>query len=98
MAASLVMEMEQVLEARMASGLQTASSVWKICFLTSNFSVAASTTMSQAARSSRLGGGADAAQDGGLLFGGHLALVHAALEVLADGGQGLRRKGLADVA
>ena len=53
MAASLVMEMELVLEARMAPGLQTLSKVSKICFLISQRSVAASMTMSQAPRSSR---------------------------------------------
>lgn len=48
-AAMAVMEMEDVLEARMVSGLQRLSSSAKMLFLMSRFSMAASTTRSASA-------------------------------------------------
>ena len=55
-AAMAVMEMEEVLEARMVSGLQISSSSLKMLFLMSRTSMAASTTRSQslASASSRV--------------------------------------------
>ena len=55
-AAMAVMEMEEVLEARMVSGLQMVSSSLKMSFFTSRTSMAASTTRSQslASASSRV--------------------------------------------
>src|SRR5450631_564686 len=51
-AASRVIEIDEVLEATMASGFSTAQTSWKILRLTSSFSTAVSITISQSARPS----------------------------------------------
>src|SRR6266481_456693 len=51
-AASRVIEIEEVLEAMMASGLSTAQTSWNILRLISSFSIALSITRSQSARPS----------------------------------------------
>src|SRR5215470_4023347 len=56
-AASRVIEIEEVLEAMIASGFSTAQRSWKILRLTSSFSTAVSITRSQSASPSRVSAG-----------------------------------------
>jgi hypothetical protein len=81
-AARRVIEIDEVLEASIASGFSTGQSLEKMSRLTSSFSLAASMTRSQSARSSSVPAGGDARGRGIGVGGVQLAGAHRALHGL----------------
>ena len=83
-AAIFVIEIDEVFEARMTSGFRMRSRSRKISDLISNFSVAASTTRSQAAELCAIEHGGDATESCGLVGRGNFIFRDFAIEVFAD--------------
>jgi hypothetical protein len=92
-AAMRVSEMDEVLDARMASARVTLPSSRKMDSLMAGFSVAASTTRSRSARSASWWW-MDARQDAGDVGFGNAAFLGHARQAVANGGQALCRAGL----